>query len=429
MTAESEGKTLLLVGTSHRLARVELRERLYLGPREAANFARNLADAGGEAVVLSTCNRTEVYLAHREPRAAAARAHTELARLARLPQRELTAALSTARDDAAALHLFRVAAGLDSIVPGESQIVGQVRAAHETALALGTSGPILNRLFRQALHVGKRVRSETAIAEQPGSIAVAAAQLARQFFGELAGRRILIIGAGKMSELAASSLAGDGVGRLLVANRTLARGEKLARRLGGEAVSFQQLAHELERADVVISSTRCREIVLSAREVAAVIRRRRGRPLLLIDIAVPRDLDPAIGGLDGCSLYDIDDLGETVAATLADRRRETRRAELILAREVERFHDWRLSLGVVPTIASLRRHAEHIRRAELERAESRLRALSPSQRRAVEALTAQIVNKLLHAPTVRMKQAALLPEGHAYAAAVERLFEIGENGR
>jgi glutamyl-tRNA reductase len=304
-----------------------------------------------------------------------------------------------------------------------------VRAAHEADLTLGTSGPILNHLFRQALHGGKRVRSHTAIAEQPGSVPAAAAQLARQFLGELAGRRILIIGAGKMSELAASHLISGGVETLFVANRTRGRAEELAKRFGGEAVSFEQLAEELERADVVISSTRCPRLVLSAREVAEAIHRRRGRPLLFIDIAVPRDLDPAIGELDGCCLYDIDDLDEAVTERFADRHREIARAEAILAREVTKFHEWRLSLGAVPAITSLRRLAEDIRTAELERAEGRLGALSPSQQRAVEALTAQIVNKLLHAPTVRMKQSALLPEGQAYVSAVERLFGVGENGR
>ncbi|MGH3060161.1 MAG: glutamyl-tRNA reductase [Gaiellaceae bacterium] len=425
----AEGATLVLVGTSHRRARVELRERLHLTPYEAANFARRLADDGGEAVVLSTCNRTEVYLAHQEPKAAAARARGGLARLARLSEVELAAALSAAYDDAAALQLFRVAAGLDSLIPGESQILGQVRAAHEAALTLGTSGPILNRLFRQALQGGKHVRSETAIGEQPSSVPAAAAQLARRFYGQLEGRRLLIIGAGKISELAAFNLTSNGAASLFVANRTLVRAKELARRFGGKAVRFERLAEELELADVVISSTRCPRLILSAEEAAEAISRRRGRPLLFIDIAVPRDLDPAIGQLDGCHLYDIDDLGDASAERRTDRRRQIMKAEAILTGEVAKFREWRRSLGVVPTITSLRRLAEDIRTAELERAEGRLGALSASQRHAVEALTAQIVNKLLHAPTVRMKQAALLPDGHAYVSAVEHLFGVGENGR
>jgi glutamyl-tRNA reductase len=428
MRSKSDAATLLLLGASHQRTPIELRERLYLRPAEAASFACWLADEGGEAIVLSTCNRTEVYLAHPEPKAAAARAHAGLARCARLPRSGLEA-LRPVYDDAAALQLFRVAAGLDSLIPGESQILGQVRAAHESALALGTSGPILNRLFRQALHAGKRVRSEAAIADQAGSIPAAAAELAKQFFGQLEGRRILIIGAGKMSALAAFNLASEGVDRLVVASRTLARAEELARRLGGEAVSFEELVPELKRTDVVISSTRCPRVVLAARDVAAAVNGRRGRPLLFIDIAVPRDLDPQIGRLEGCYLYDIDDLGAAVAEDRADRLREIERAEAIIAWEVANFREWRLSLRVLPTITSLRQLAEDIRTAELKRAEGRLSALTQPQRRAVEALTAQIVNKLLHAPTVRMKQAALLPEGCAYASAVERLFAVGENRR
>lgn len=250
MTAKPAGTTLVLVGTSRWRAPVELRERLYLPPLEAANFARMLAADGGKAVVLCTCNRTKVHRTHRKPKEAAARAHAGLARHARLPKGGLAAALSTAQDDDAALHLFRIAAGLDSPVPGESQTLGQVRAAHEAALNLSTSGPILNRLFRQALQAGKRVRSETAIAEQPGSVPAAAAQLARRVFGELAGRRILIIGAGKMSELAAFDLASGGV-EVVVANRTLARAEELARRRGGEFRASRGGARAGRRRDLI----------------------------------------------------------------------------------------------------------------------------------------------------------------------------------
>jgi glutamyl-tRNA reductase len=430
VTATTVASTVVLVGTSHRRAPVEVRERLYLAPDDAAELARELTEQGGEAVVLSTCNRTEVYLAHGEPLEAAARALAALARRARpAGADELAAALTAVQGDEAHLHLLRVAAGLDSPLPGEGQILGQVRAAHEAALGLGTSGPALNRLFRQALQAGKRVRAETAIAEQPSSVPAAAARLARRVLGTLDGRRILIIGAGKMSELAARDLASGGVRTLFVANRTPARAESLAMRCGGEAVAFEQLAGELELADVVISSTRCPRLVLSAGEVARAIRRRERWPLLFIDIAVPRDLDPAIGRLDGCRLYDIDDLGDAAIASMDVHRRERTRAETILAEEVGQFRAWSESRRVVPAITSLRRHAEAIRAAELERAEPRLRSLSPTQRRAVEALTAQIVNKLLHAPTVRMMEAALSPDGGDAAAAVERFFGVGERRR
>jgi glutamyl-tRNA reductase len=425
MDAKAEPATrLLLVGTSHRRAAVELRERLSIGPHEAAEVALQLAERG-EAVVLSTCNRTEVYLAEADPGAARVRVAAEFARRGGLSEAELEPALYVARDEQVAVHLFRVAAGLDSVVTGEPQILGQVREAHQLAKAAGAAGPLLNRLFTQALHSGKRVRSETAVAERPASVAAAAAQLARQVFGELAGRRILIIGAGKMGELVAASLVSGGVENVFIANRTLERAAALAARFNGRAVAFERLGAELERADVIVSSTRCPRLIVSAEQVATALVRRGSRPLLLIDIAVPRDLDPAIGELPGCSLYDVDDLG-AVSESRADTRAEFSRAEAIAVEEARRFLAWWRSLEVVPAITSLRRQAEGIRAAELARANGKLGALSPTERRAVEAMTAQIVNKLLHAPTVRVKEAAERPDGALYAAALRHLFALEE---
>jgi glutamyl-tRNA reductase len=418
-------RELLLVGTSHRLAPVELRERLFIGPREAGELALQLAE-DGEAVVLGTCNRTEVYIADADPQAARARVAAEFARRARLSAAELEPALQVAKDEQVSSHLFRVAAGLDSLVPGEPQILGQVREAQELALASGAAGPVLNRLFRDALHAGKRVRAETALAERPASVAATAARLAHQVFGELSGRRVLIIGAGKMGEIAAASLVSGGLEKVFIANRTLDRAAALAARFGGRAVGFDRLGTELVRADVVVSSTRCPRLVLTAAQVAEALPRPGGRPLLLIDIAVPRDLDPAIGGLAGCSLYDIDDLGELVSDCGADAHGEFSRAEAIAAEEADRFAAWRRSLEVVPAIASLRRRAEQIRAAELAHASGDLGGLSPSERRAVEAVTARIVNKLLHAPTVRVKETAQHPGGARYAAVLRHLFALEE---
>ena len=419
---------LVLVGTSHRRAAVGFRERLYLGRDRAAALATNLAADHGEAVVLSTCNRTELYLVHADRDHARERARSELAHLAAAPGDELGPALHTAYGDEAALHLLRVAAGLESLVPGETQILGQVRAAHEASLGVGATGPVLNRLFRQALRAGKRVRSETRVCELPASVPAAAAELARRFFGELSARRVLIIGAGKMSELAVSDLVAGGVDSIFVANRTLDRAVSLARRVGGAAIGFERLGEELERADVVISSTRCPYVVLTAGDVAAATRSRNG-PLVFIDIAVPRDLDPAIGRLRGCYLYDLDDLGEFVKSTLSERRDEIGRAERIVREEAASFRDWAFSRDVVPTITSLRRRAEEVRASELARAEAVLGVLSPRQRQAVEVLTAQIVSKFLHTPTVRMKQAAALPAGAVYAGALHHLFGLDEDGR
>jgi glutamyl-tRNA reductase len=386
---------LILVGTSHHQAPVELRERVAFGRDEARAIAERL----GAAVCLSTCNRTELYIEAEDADDAERRAVEILG--------ELEPVLYRLRDHAAALHLFRVAAGLDSLVPGEGEILGQVRAAHEA----GTPGALLDRVFRHALHAGRKVRTQTAIGESPASVSSAAAALAEQVFGKLDGCDVLLVGAGKVSEQAARNLRTRGATIAFVANSKTDRAE---------------LEEQLARADVVVSSTSAPGYVLDA---ATVERVRHGRQLLLIDLAVPRDLDPAIHELDGCYLYDIDDLEAIVAETLAGRRSEAERAESIVAAEAEKFHEWQASLDVVPAIASLRAHAEEIREQELAKAEGVLGRLDESQRRAVESITAQIVNKLLHLPTVRLKQAAAAADGVIYAEAVRHLFGLGEEER
>jgi glutamyl-tRNA reductase len=405
---------LVLVGTSHHRAPVELRERVALDPARAGALAAAL----GEAVCLSTCNRTELYVAAEDPEVAERAAVDALVAL----EPEVEPALYRLRDDAAALHLFRVAAGLDSLVPGEGEILGQVRAAYEA----GSPGALLNRLFHQALATGKKVRAQTAIAENPASVSSAAAALAEQVFGDLDGRTILLVGAGKISDLAARNLRSRGARIAYVANRSADRAAGLAERVGAEALPLDQIEAALTDADVVVSSTSAPGYVVT-REI--VERARGGRPLLLIDLAVPRDLDPAIHELDGCYLYDIDDLEAVVAQTLAVRRREAQRAEGIVEGEADAFRAWHASLDVVPAIASLRARADEIREAELRRAESRLGQLSDAQRQAVEALASRIIDKLLHLPTVRMKQAAAAADGVVYAEAVRHLFGLGEDER
>ena len=408
---------LTLVGCSHHNAPLALRERVALDAAGAAALAERL---GPESVVLSTCNRTELYLAREEHDEE--RAVEVLAELAGDAAPELEAALYRLRDDAAALHLFRVAAGLDSLVPGEGEILGQVRAAYEA----GATGPFLDRLFRQALHTGRRVRAETAIGESPASVPSAAAALAQQVFGDLAGRRVLLLGAGKTSESAARNLISRGAEIGVVANRTLEHGEELARKLGARALVLEKVASELVHADIVIASTSAPGHVVSRHAVESALRARRGRPLLLVDLAVPRDLDPAINELDGCFLYDVDDLEAVVQETLAGRRSEAARAERLVAEEADRHRDWQASLDVVPTIASLRHLAEEIRDRELAKAGERL---SESERRQVESVTSQILAKLLHLPTIRMKEAAAAADGVLYADVVRHLFGLGERDR
>jgi glutamyl-tRNA reductase len=416
---------ITLVGTSHRLAPVEVRERVALGEREAAEVAARLAGDGTEAVCLSTCNRTELYLASPDADEAESRAASVLSSLSSLPESELVPVLYRLRDHAAAIHLFRVAAGLDSLVPGEGEILGQVRTAAE----IGATGAVLDRLFRQAVHAGRRVRSQTAIGESPASVSSAAAALAQQVFGELGGRKILVIGAGKVSELAARNLVSRGATISAVANRSVERAEELAGRFGAKALPLQEAESRLAEADVVVSSTSAGSFVLGRDAVAATLGARKGRPLFLIDLAVPRDLDPAIHELPGCYLYDIDDLEAVVSESLAGRRTEAARAEEMVAEEAERFRAWQASLDVVPAIASLRARAEEIRARELSRLESRLAGLSEHDRRAVESLTSQIVNKLLHLPTVRMKEAAAGADGGAYADVVRDLFGLEDDAR
>jgi glutamyl-tRNA reductase len=388
--------SVVLVGISHHQAPVELRERAALDARRSAELARQLAGEQGEAVCLSTCNRTELYLAHESAEEAERRAEAALLAL----EEELGPALYRLHDEAAALHLFRVAAGLDSLVPGEGEILGQVRSAHDT----GATGPILDRLFRQALHAGKKARAQTAIGESPASVSSAAAALVEQVFGDLEGRSIVVVGAGKVGRSAVRNLVTRGATIAFIASRTSEPAEIVA---------------ALEGSDVVLSSTSSPGLVLTREQVEGALPARKGRPLFLIDLAVPRDLDPAIHELDGCYLYDIDDLEAVVAETLADRRREAERAEAIVSDEAERFRAWLASLDVVPAIASLRARAEEIRAAELRRAK-----LTGAERRAAESVTTAVLNKLLHLPTIRMKQAAAAADGVIYADAVRHLFGL-----
>ena len=413
---------LSLVGVSHRQAPVELRERVAVDSAAARALALELAN-GCEAVVLSTCNRTEVYLAGDgsgtplDERASAA-----LLALAGDRGPALAPVLYRLGDDSAALHLFRVAAGLDSLVPGEGEILGQVRSAFEN----GATGPLLHHLFRQALHAGRRARVETAIGENPASVPAAAAALAQQVFGDLSGRAVVLVGAGKMSELTARNLRSRGATIAAVANRTVAHGEDLAAQVESRAVGLAEIPALLAVADVVVTSTSAPDFIVDEATAATALRSRRGRALLFVDLAVPRDVDPALSGIDGCFVYDIDDLEAVVETSLAGRRSEAVRAERLVAAEAERFREWQASLAVVPAIASLHARAEEIRTGELAKAEGRLVRLAESDRKLIESVTSQIVAKLLHLPTIRMKEAAAAADGVIYADVVRHLFGLGE---
>ena len=415
---------LALAGVSHHRAPIELRERVAVDLQAASALAHELSstEEALESVVLSTCNRTELYLAADDD-ALADRADRALLGLAGPAADALAPVTYRLADESAALHLFRVAAGLDSMVPGEGEILGQVRDAFEA----GSPGPILDRVFRMALHAGRRARVETAIGESPASVPAAAAALAQQVFEDLAGRRVVLVGAGRMSELTAKNLGSRGASVVRVVNRTLERAERLAGELGAEASSLEGLVGALADADIVVSSTGAAGFVLSAEELPPTLRARRGRPLLFLDLAVPRDVDPALAQIDGCFVYDVDDLEAIVSSSLAGRRAGAVEAERIVADEAERFRAWQASLAVVPAIASLRARAEEIRASELARVEGRLGRLPEDDRHIVDTVTAQIVAKLLHEPTVRMKEAAVTPDGLLYADVVRHLFGLGED--
>ena len=399
---------LSLIGLSHHAAPLEVRERVALDSDEAAGLARRVAAGDGEAVCLSTCNRTELYVAGpgAEERAAEALGL------------ELEDTFYRHGDADAARHLFRVAAGLDSRVRGETEILGQVRAAY----ALGAPGPLLDRLFREALRVGRKVRTESPVGDAGASAAVAAAVLAERVLGDLEGRAVLLVGAGEIGEATAGRLADRGARIAFVANRGEERRARVARRLGAKPLSLGEIPDALPDSDVVVASTNARGLLVARTDVERALAERERRPLLLIDLAVPRDVDPEIGTLPYAFLYDVDDLDEAVGTGTAAG--VAARAEAIVAEEAERFREWQASRGVVPAIAALRARAEQIRAQELARAGRRLERLSPEDRRAVEALTMQLVNKLLHDPTVRLKEAAAVADGAAYADAIRHLFAL-----
>jgi glutamyl-tRNA reductase len=378
-----------------------------------------------EVVVVSTCLRTEVYAVAHRYHGAVGDVRNFLAGWSGCPPEIFAGDLYEYYDEAAIGHLFRVAAGLDSAVLGEGEVLGQVGDAWEAARAEGTAGPILSILFRHALETGKRVRSETLIARGTTSLSQAAVALAGAQLGSLAGRTTLVMGAGEMGEAMAQALAGGlEAGPLLVANRTWTKATELAARCGGQAIEWSALSDGLVQADVVLASTGSPDTLLEASDLDSVMAARGARPLLIVDIAVPRDVDPAVGDLPGVTLLDMDDLSSFAARTLDSRRQEVPRADEIVAEEVERYMGRSAERHVAPLVAALHERGEQIRAAELERFARRLGDLDPAQARAVEALSRGIVAKLLHDPTVNLKAGVGSPTGEQLAQAFRQLFDL-----
>jgi glutamyl-tRNA reductase len=414
---------IVVVGLNHETAPVAVREAMAF-PKEELGQAleRVKRDAGlGEAMILSTCNRVEVY--GRSEKNVVRAVAEFLARYHGRAPEETLKHLYLLEGEQAVRHAFRVAASLDSMVLGEPQILGQVKDAYEAAERAGSLGPVLNGLRTRSISAAKRARSETSIGRNAVSLSHVAVELATKIFGELHGHAVLLVGAGKMSELAARQMVRRGARASVLGGRTFEKAEQLAASLGGRAAPFESLRVELTRADIVISGTGAPGVVVLREDVEAAQAARHGRPLFLIDIAVPRDIAADAGRVAGVFLYDIDDLQKVATANLRERKKESAAAETIVEQEVREFIEWRRSLEVVPLLVELRKRADEIRRAEIERARHRLGPLTPEQEKALEAATTAIVNKLLHAPTVRLKELA----GHGQAdhvGIVRRLFDL-----
>jgi glutamyl-tRNA reductase len=422
--------SLAVVGISHRTAPLEIRERFVVDAPASAHALRQLAAVGcTEAVLLSTCNRTELYMRApgTQPDAGTIGARF-LTDHAGLPEWDADRYLYTLHDDAAVEHLFRVVASLDSMILGEAQIQGQVKAAYERAVETNHGdfvvGPVLSRLFEMALRVGGRVRSETRLGAGAASVPSASIELARKIFGNLQGRRALVLGAGEMSELTMECLRGEGVSDIQVANRTAARAEEVARRLNARAAAFDDLPRLLMEVDIIAAATSAPHAVITRSLAERSLADGRRTPLLILDIALPRDVEPEVGELPNVFLYDIDDLSQVVEGNLERRRSEVNVAEQIITDGIRDFRAWYRARNVVPLIRQLRGHVEDLREVETARALRALQHLSPGDRAVVENLTRQLLNKVLHAPTARLREAAASGREGEIAEAARYLFAL-----
>ena len=412
-----------LIGVNHKTAPVEVREQLAIPDKKLPDALRTLTEVAGvqEGMILCTCNRVEI-LAHTANGSSDLRQF--LCQHFKLELSSYEPHLYEYREKEAVRHVFRVASSLDSMVVGEPQILGQIKEAYATARAAGTVQSHLDLLLTRAFAVAKRVRTETAVGSSSVSIASVAVDLAGRIFGSLEGKQVCLVGAGKMSEIAARHLLARGAGPMFVANRTYERAQSLARQFGGNAIRFDDLYEHCEQADIVISSTGAPVAIFRREHGERFLSRRKNRPMFFIDIAVPRDVDPEMNKLAGIFVYNIDDLQEASASHAAERSKEATRAESIIEDEVGRFNARLQSLHVVPTIISLQDYVETIRQAEVDRVRGRLGHLSPEQEQALEILTHGIVNKILHAPITRLKSAAAGPEVTTLVEAFKKLFNL-----
>ena len=415
------------VGLNHKTAPVELRERAAVPEPEIAPLLKRMLEAPPvrEAALLSTCNRVEFTLVTHDPDAAIALVHDWFAEVSELPLEAVAEHLYSHASENAVRHLFAVATGLDSLVLGEPQILGQVKSAYDRALAAGTAGHVLHRLFQATFAAAKRARTETDIGRQAVNISSCAVELARRIFGDLTGKRVMLVGAGEMAELAARHLKGNGVGDILVANRTLERARRLAAEFDGHALTLDQLDEYLDAADIVISSTAASTYVLLPDQVARAMEKRRQRPMFLVDIAVPRDIDPRIDEMDGVYLYDVDDLQQVVQGNLEHRERAAAEARALLEEDVAEFLAWLKSLESVPLIRQIQEKMDRLRREELAKARY-LNQLDETQREAVERFSRALMKRFMHPTLKALKKLPEDMEGDLFMGAARVLFDLDE---
>jgi glutamyl-tRNA reductase len=415
--------TFQLIGVNHKSAPVEVRERLAIPESRLPDALKRLVQHPGvsEGMIVSTCNRVELLA---QAQNGGADLKQFLGEYFQMDRAQIDPHLYEYREQDAVRHLFRVTSSLDSMVVGEAQILGQVKEAYATARAVGALHSQLDQLMTRAFAVAKRVRTETAVGSSAVSVASVAVELAKKIFGSLQGKNVYLVGAGKMTELAARHLLAHGAGSIFVANRTYDRAIRMAQKFNGQAIEFNRLYETCDRADIVITSTGAPHAIFRREHGEQFLSRRKNRPMFFIDIAVPRDVDPEMNKLDGIFVYDIDDLQQGVASHVADRKKEAERADQIINTEVDRFQARLQTLDVVPTIVSLQDHLETIRQAEIDRVRGRLGQLSPEQQLAIEGLTRGIVNKIMHTPISTLKTAARESEATTVVEVVRRLFNL-----
>lgn len=421
---------IVAAGVNHRTAPIEVRERMSFSPRELSSALHELRQrpAVAEAAILSTCNRAELYAASPEPEAAVAEIARFLGEFHQLEPTALDPHLYHHVDEEAARHLFRVAAGLDSMILGEGQILGQVKNAFQQAVDAGTTRSFLNELFQRSLYIGKRARTETGIHRGAVSISSAAVDLARNVFGELRGRQALVIGAGEMSEQTLKHLVDQGVASVVVANRTYQRAVELAERYHGEAVTFEGWNQHLRSADIIVSSSAAPHPIVTVELLREHLAARRGRPLFIVDIAVPRDVEAAVADLPNVYLFDIDDLGSVAERYRQEREREVVKVEALVETEISRFVSWLDSRGALPLVVELRERVEAVRDAELERWLKRLPDLEPGEQEIVRQMMRSFSNKVLHGPLTQIREQAGREGESEYADWVRRLFHLDGPG-